>query len=78
MSYAKGSKPQSANYAKGGAVLGKYSAFMKSPDEFRNPDGADGADEDDKYGKEGDGKGAGVVKPPAARSKQLSAVKPRK
>ena len=72
------SKPQNASYAEGGAVLGRTRDFLKTPDEFREADGDNGADEDDKYGKEGDGKGSGFIKPPKAAGKSLKAIKPRK
>jgi len=69
VAYAKGSKPKDAEYAKGGAVCGKESNFMKVPDEFRNPNEGDndaGANEDNKYGKDGAGAGTGFIKPPKA------------
>ena len=78
--YAKGSKPQDAHYAEGGAVLGRTVNFMKVPDEFRNPDEGkmgDSADEDQKYAKSGLGAGKGFIKPPAAKGKCLTPVKPR-
>ena len=69
-----------ASYAAGGPVLGKYSPFMKTQDEFRDPDEGkmgDSADEDQKYGKSGEGKGSGFTKPPKATGKTLKTVKPR-
>ncbi len=86
MAYAKGSAPQDASYAKGGAALGKTSPFYKTPDEFRDPSHGkmerpgvvgDLADADQKYGKSGAGAGKGMVEPPAAKDKCLPAVKPR-
>lgn len=68
-SYAKGSAPKDAEYAKGGGCCGKVSEFMKMPDEFRDPDEGKpdaGSNEDNKYGKDGPGKGTGFVKPPKA------------
>lgn len=68
MAYSKGSGPRDAEYAKGGNVLGKESNFMKIKDEFRDPGEANPeANEDQKYGKDGAGKGDGFVKPPKAR-----------
>lgn len=65
----KGERPREAAYAEGGAVLGRTRDFMKMKDEFRDPDEKNpNADEDQKYGKEGDGKGEGFVKPPKARA----------
>lgn len=67
MSYAKGGEIRNMSYAKGGPVLGKTSNFMKVPDEFRDPDEANAvADEDQKYGKSGEGAGKGFIKPPKA------------
>jgi len=63
----KGSKPREAAYAAGGPVLGRERDFMKMKDEFRDPGEVNpNADEDQKYGKEGPGKGEGEVKPPKA------------
>jgi hypothetical protein len=63
----KGERPREAAYAAGGAVLGRTKDFMKMKDEFRDPDEVNpNADEDQKYGKEGDGAGTGEVKPPKA------------
>ncbi len=79
MKYAKGGDIRSIGYAAGGPVLGRTVNFMKTPDEFRDPDHANpNADEDQKYGKSGDGAGSGSTKPPKAASKSLKAVKPRK
>lgn len=75
----KGYSGSTQKFAQGGPVLGKESSFMKTTDEFRDPDEGDaGADEDNKYGKDGAGKGSGFIKPPAAKGKSLSAVKPKK
>lgn len=38
MSMTKGHKPVNCSYAKGGAVIGQTSQFMKTPDNFRSPD----------------------------------------
>jgi hypothetical protein len=77
--YAKGGDVRVANYAEGGAVLGRTKDFMKMKDEFRDPDEGNAvADEDQKYGKSGEGAGTGQVKPPKAAGKSLKAVKPRK
>jgi hypothetical protein len=70
MSYAKGGDVRVASYAQGGPVTGRTANFMKVKDEFRDPDEGDAsADEDQKYGKSGDGAGTGFIKPPAAKSK---------
>ena len=75
----KGHKPVDMAYAAGGPVLGRTRDFMKIKDEFRDPDERNpNADEDNKYGKSGDGAGTGFVKPGAAKDKSLKAVKPRK
>ena len=78
--YAKGGNVQSCSYAAGGPVLGRTRNFMKEPDEFRDPDHANpGADDDQLYGKSGEGKGNGMCGgAPPAKGKSLSAVKPRK
>src|SRR5215475_8330245 len=56
----KGEKPRVASYAQGGPVLGREKDFMKMKDEFRDPDHFNpAADEDQKYGKSGIGKGDG-------------------
>ena len=91
--YAKGSAPSEASYAKGGTVLGRsedwakkdpqgrseFGKFLGTEDEFRDPgEGNARADEDQKYGKTGDGAGKGTIKPPKAADKSLKAIKPRK
>lgn len=86
--YAKGSKPQDLNdTAKGGPALGRTRDFLKEPVEFRKESEGDRqsadvvgdtADADQKYGKDGAGKGDGMHAAPAARGKSLPAVKPRK
>lgn len=79
MAYAKGGDIRTVGYAKGGPVLGRTVNFMKMHDEFRDPDeGVAVADEDQLYGKEGEGKGSGMVKPPKAAGKSLKAVKSKK
>ena len=66
----KGERPRQAAYAAGGAVLGREKDFMKIKDEFRDPGEVNAAaDEDQKYGKSGAGKGTGQVKPPPIASK---------
>lgn len=68
---SKGMKPQTASYAAGGPVLGRVREFLKEPDEFRDKDEGDAsADEDQKYGKSGDGKGSGV-KPVPGNTKKV-------
>jgi hypothetical protein len=75
----KGYQGATAKYAEGGAVLGKTSEFMKSEDQFRAAYHKDpGAGADKPYGKSGINSGTGEVKPPAAKGKSLSPVKPRK
>ena len=86
-SFAKGGDVRVASYAAGGPVLGRTRDFLKEPVEFREADEGerknadvvgDTADEDQKYGKSGAGRGKGCVPPPPARGKQLKAVVPRK
>ncbi len=75
----KGYQGSTAKYAEGGAVLGKTSEFLKSEDQFRAAYHKDpGAGADKPYGKSGPNAGTGEVKPPSARDKSLSPVKPRK
>lgn len=79
MAYAKGGDIRSVGYAKGGPVLGRTVNFMKTEDEFRSRDeGNPAADEDQLYGKAGEGAGSGFTKPPKAASKSLKAIKPKK
>lgn len=79
MAYTKGSGARDAEYAKGGEPTSRVRNFMKEPDEFRDPDEGDAkADEDQLYGKEGEGKGTGCGTLPKSRDKSLKAVKPRK
>jgi len=74
----KGYSGSVAKYAEGGAVLGKTSQFLKTEDQFRAAYHKDpGAGADKPYGKSGINSGKGEVKPPAARGKSLSPVKPR-
>lgn len=74
----KGYQGQTAHYAAGGPVLGKTSQFLKTEDQFRAAYHKDpGAGADKPYGKSGLHAGKGEVKPPAARGKDLPAVKPR-
>lgn len=64
---SKGTGPKDASYAEGGAVLGRSTDFMKTPDRFRDNKGRT-----DNFGK-GDGKDGA----PAAKGKSLSPVAPR-
>ncbi len=66
---------KTAHYAQGGAVLGKVSSFMKTPDQFRDDRGNE---TDENWGKDTGGvKGDGGPAAPAAKDKSLKAVKPR-
>lgn len=72
MSYSKGGDVHSTSYAQGGPVLGRRVDFMKIKDEFRDRDEGDAsADEDQKYGKSGEGAGKGFTKPPKNTPKVL-------
>lgn len=53
MAYAKGSQPQDAEYAKGGAKLGRTRDFLKEPDAFRTDSGAGAKQDYAKSGKVG-------------------------
>lgn len=67
----KGYVGSTQKFAQGGPVLGKESAFLKTPNEFTENDRAKGTDE--TWGK-------GEKSPttaPAAKGKQLPAVKPK-
>lgn len=84
--YAKGEKPRDLEAAKGGATLGRSRDFLKEPVEFREPEEGkrqsadvvgDIADEDQNYAKSGAGAGKGCYPPPAAKGKELKAIKPR-
>lgn len=81
-SYAKGGDIRTIGYAAGGPVLGRTRNFMKEHDEFRDPDHIDpNFDEDNTYGKEGEGKGTGYAGGSLAKrsgDKSLKAVKPKK
>lgn len=59
-----GSKPQSANYAAGGPVLGRTRDFLKEPVPFRTDK------ETQDYGKKGAGE--------KGKDKSLNAIKPQK
>lgn len=76
MDYAKGSKPQDANYAKGGAVLGRTANFMKTPDSFSAKSHGSGKTAEN-FGKGMPATGDGGGKAPPAKDKSLSPVKPR-
>ena len=84
--YAKGEKPRDLEAAKGGSVLGRTRDFLKEEDQFRakyhgERQSADVvgdiAEADNKYGKSGPGAGRGEVPPPAAKGKEMRAIKPR-
>lgn len=69
---SKGMKPANASYAAGGPVLGRVREFTKEEVEFRDPDEGDAsADEDQKYGKSGEGAGSGVAKVPPNTKKKI-------
>lgn len=71
---SKGMKPANASYAAGGPVLGRTREFLKEPVEFRDPDEGekgDSADADQKYAKNGEGSGTGIVAPPKNTPKIL-------
>lgn len=82
MAYAKGGDIRTIGYAAGGPVLGRTRNFMKEHDEFRDPDHANpNFDEDNTYGKEGEGKGTGYAGGSLSKrsgDKSLKAVKPKK
>ena len=60
------------SYATGGPVLGRTVNFMKTTNEFTDPDEKNAtADEDQKYGKAGEGAGKGFIKPPSARKSKV-------
>lgn len=70
--YTKGGDVREACYASGGSVLGRTRDFMKEPDEFRDPSHATpAADKDQKYGKDGPGKGSGCCPAPKARKDKV-------
>lgn len=69
-SYAKGGDVRTANYAKGGVVLGKDSEFLKTENEFTEAKNAKATDED--WGKTGKDKLASRT-----GDKCLTPVKPR-
>lgn len=60
MSKSSGSK--TIRYARGGAVIGKVSEFMKTPNEFTERSHASG-DSDEVFGKGGDGQASGNSNP---------------
>lgn len=66
----KGYQSATQSFAKGGAVLGKESRFMKTPDEFRD-DKSNATDETWGKGMKGD------TTAPAPKGKSLPPVKPR-
>jgi len=68
---SKSSGLKQASYAKGGAVLGKTSEFLKTPDRFRESQFKKKTE--DVFGK-GEG---GKSKAPAAKDKSLTPVKPK-
>lgn len=69
----KGYMSKNDSYARGGAVLGRTTNFMKTPDTFR--------EEGDKATDEVYGKGSKApkdhVSAPPAKGKSLKAIKPR-
>lgn len=87
--YAKGEAPRNVEYAKGGGQLGRTREFLKEPVEFRRGEegmrkNADNvgvlADEDQRYGKSGDGKGTGCAGGTLTKrtgDKCLTPIKPR-
>lgn len=68
--FSKGGDVRPANYAAGGPVLGKDSAFLKTPNEFTEAKNAKATDED--WGKSGKDKLASRT-----GDKCLTPVKPR-
>lgn len=60
MSKSSGSKTM--RYARGGAVIGKTSEFMKTPNEFTEPSHGSGAT-DEVFGKGGGGQASGNSNP---------------
>jgi hypothetical protein len=76
----KGYQGKTESYAQGGAVLGRNSSFMKTPDTFRGslqPNPAP-VKTDENWGKGASGKkGDGGPAAPAAKSKSEKPVKPR-
>lgn len=82
MSYAKGSAPKDADYAKGGGQLGRTRDFIKESDGadqrvggfkvYKNPNA-----EDEDYAKKGAHDKA-ACPPGEADTKKLKTVKPRK
>lgn len=69
---SKGMKPVNAGYAAGGPVLGRERDFIKEPVEFRDKDEGDAsADEDQKYGKSGEGSGKGIKPVPPNTKKKI-------
>lgn len=61
-----------AEYAQGGASLGRTKDFMKTPDRFRDSQFKAVPKNDDDFGKD-----AGRTEAPAAKDKSLKAVKPK-
>lgn len=68
---AKGETPRDAEYAKGGATLGRSRDFMKEPDAFRTDTGPSAKQEYSKTGKGGE-----LSK--LTGDKCLATIKPRK
>lgn len=67
----KSNGAKQASYANGGPVLGKESAFLKTPDRFRDSQFKKGTE--DNFGK-GSGRD---YQAPAEKGKSLPAIKPR-
>lgn len=71
----KGYQGKTQHFAQGGAVLGKVSQFLKTPDQFRE-DKSKSTDENWGKGTSGP-KGDGGPSAPAAKGKSLPPVKPK-
>lgn len=72
----KGYMGKAQAFAKGGAVLGKESEFMKKPDRFRN-DGGPNRDPTPEPTEDNFGKVGGKDCAPVAKGKSLKPVMPR-
>lgn len=66
---AKSSGLKNACYATGGAVIGKRSEFMKTPDEFREAGNTGATDEVYGKGVGGQAKGGAIPKPTLPKGK---------
>jgi hypothetical protein len=79
MVFTKGASPKSAEYAKGGPVMGSRSRFMKTPDNFRCEDSGEPKEEHgftqrSDYGKHSPG---GELSKTEGDSKSEKPVKPK-